>query len=146
MADDTLADILDEHRHVTDLIGRLQTAMEDEKAGEPWAEQVAGMLDQLVKLLREHFGGEAETTFFQEMIEAEPRLTNQLQKLALEHSAILRAFVEGADLAKRLSTGEGEAKQLRRKVQVAIATLRRHEAEENELVMQAYWDDMGGRG
>ena len=37
-----------------------------------------------------------------------------------------------------------ESRELRERVRVLIATLRRHEAQENEILWRAYWDDAGG--
>ena len=36
-----------------------------------------------------------------------------------------------------------ELRELNAHVQLFIATIRRHEAEENEIIMGAYWDELG---
>ena len=144
MADDTQADILEEHRRITGLLARLETATNEPMVRPGWSQELAGMLGELIALLKEHFSGEAETKFFQELMETEPRLSNLITKLAMEHSGIVKAFSEAGEMAQRLDVAdESEVSKVKRKVQLAVATLERHEAEENELIMRAYWEDIG---
>ncbi len=144
MAEDNQEEVLEEHRRIQQLLGRVDAAVREATPGSGWSLELAGMLDEVVRLLKAHFSGEAESSFFRQMLETAPRLSPQINKLVLEHSGILKAFTEGAKLAKELDPADRvQCKDLRRKVQLALATLKRHEAEENEMIMQAYWEDVG---
>ena len=145
MAEDTRAGVLDEHRRITNVLQRIEQWVVDPKTGAGWTGELGGMLEELQGLLKEHFGGEAEAKLFEQTIASTPHLTALLTKLAKEHSQILAAFRAAFEQAQTLDAAkEQEVRGLQRKVQLALATLRRHESEENEIIMRAYWEDMGG--
>ncbi len=145
MAEDTRAGVLDEHRRITNVLQRIEQWVVEPKTGAGWSGELGGMLEELQGLLKEHFGGEAEAKLFEQTIASAPHLTTQLTKLAKEHSQILQAFRAALEQAQKLDSGDQEqVRGLQRKVQLALATLRRHESEENEIIMRAYWEDMGG--
>jgi uncharacterized protein (UPF0335 family) len=59
----------------------------------------------------------------------------------------LQNFQTAADKAlSNAATSQRDYDVLASRTRAAIAMLRRHEAEENEMIMNAYWDDLGGQG
>ena len=52
--------------------------------------------------------------------------------------------VDVADRVESLDSAETlRVQEFRARVALLIATIRRHEAEENEIIMEAYWDELG---
>lgn len=135
--------LLEEHRelvkHVSDL---------DEWATAPpggdWGKELGRRAATVTEQLRQHFAGDAEGTFFADVARHAPHLTGKLSKLVAEHAEILTRFREVAELgAAHDGSDAAESKRLATQARRAVAILRRHEAEENELVFHAFWDDLG---
>ncbi len=101
-------------------------------------------LHVLDSTLRGHFESEEEGLFRRLPID-HPELAPQVKKLKEEHAAILvllQAIIEkaagpGSNKANRLSHA------LAAQVERLVAKVRRHEAEENELMMAAHWNTLG---
>lgn len=147
MAKDDPADILEEHRQITRMLGHLDEAIDTTRTDAEWAARVRHVLGDLIPLLKAHFRGEAEASFFREVMEGAPHLAPLLNRLALEHPKILAGFEAAEQLAGAVDPADvGRVSALKRSVVLAMATLKRHEAEENELIMQAHWDVLGGPG
>ncbi|MBX3127958.1 MAG: hemerythrin domain-containing protein [Polyangiaceae bacterium] len=137
--------VLDEHRGLTLTVNRVDDwVTSDEHFGPEWAPELTRRVSALVEQLRMHFSGEPESNLFNEIREKTPHLSGRLSALALEHSEILKAFRDVVEGAKSLSAGPQSPARLALMTRRAISILRRHEAEENELIMRAFWDDMGG--
>lgn len=139
--------VLDEHRGLTLTVDRIDAwVTSDEHFGPDWAPELTRRVSALVEQLRMHFSGEAESSLFNEIRERTPQMTGRLSALALEHSEILKAFRDVVEGAKSLPAGQEAPARLALMTRRAISILRRHEAEENELIMCAFWDDLGGTG
>jgi hypothetical protein len=84
---------------------------------------------------------------FENLLSDHPRFGPQISKLVAEHPRIIQLFTAAANHAAPSGSPEQrENGALVSHVQLALATLKRHEAEENEMIMNAYWDDLGGQG
>jgi hemerythrin-like domain-containing protein len=146
-ATDCRHDVLEEHRRLVGRIQEIESWLERTDRSSDWARSLSAMLLAVVELLREHFGGEAESSVFVALSEEHPRFSAKIAQLVGEHPRILHLFGAAADRAASLEAAAArDYEALAAQAQAAIAMLRRHEAEENEMIMNAYWDDLGGQG
>lgn len=135
--------LMDEHRGCLALLKRVETCVHG--GPEPIdGDQLRELLQKLDKTLRKHFKGEEEGFFAQLPVE-QPWLAESFATLEKEHETILSsldALIETA--GKPLDGADGSAlSALKIQAQRLILTLRRHEAQENELVMDAHWYTLG---
>ena len=105
------------------------------------------ILDRLKALnttLRHHFQGEEEGLFRKLPVD-HPHLAPRFTKLQDEHTAILE-LLQAVIRKKEAVDKQAEVSrpfELSAKVKLLVATLRRHEAEEDELMMEAHWRTVG---
>ena len=110
-----------------------------------WLGALGEQLEALQATLSRHFDDERRGELYGELPAKFPQWAGQLERLAAEHDEILQRT---AALRHRVR-GLGPASEVYRlrelngHAQLLAAILRRHEAEENEVVMRAYWDDVG---
>ena len=138
-------ELLRDHREVR----RLVTAL-DSEASKPaapssaWVGTVRGLLTSLRDTLLPHFAQEEEGSLYREVPVDFPRLAERCRGLAAEHQAIAAQL--GALIERATAQGEGDdgtAGELAAEIRLLVATIRSHEAQENEIIMTAYWDDLG---
>lgn len=136
---------LDEHRGCMKLVSDVEACL-DRRPDEPaqWLAKLRETLESLKFGLQQHFQGEESGPLFADLVETHPRLSGQLDKLVGEHSQML-VEIEGAiGRADALTSPEPfELREFNARIQMLIAMIRRHEAEENELVLRAYWRESG---
>ncbi|MCG8460377.1 MAG: hemerythrin domain-containing protein, partial [Holophagales bacterium] len=111
-----------------------------------WLEALGHSLDDLIGVLREHFDEESAGELYGELLERFPRYAHRLEQLAAEHEEILQraeALLESTAALDRDDLQVYRLRELNAQGQLLAAILRRHEAEENEIVMRAYWNEVG---
>jgi hypothetical protein len=130
----TLAD--DMHRVHAALhhdLGRLREAL---TAPEPARQYLAELRDHVAQ----HFRCEEEGGYMAAVLQRQPQVERVVQKLLAEHRPMLTeldALLKEARTAKQIDDG------FRARVQAWAELLKRHEAEENVLVEDAFNQDMG---
>jgi len=137
---------LDEHRSCMRIVSELETYLEQhaDRAGK-WAEGIETRITQLVATMRSHFEAEQRGPLFRQLPLTHPRLATRLARLEQEHEQIL-ADTESTRLqAEGLREGAEsyQLHELNARVQLLIAKIQRHESEENELVLEAHWSELG---
>ena len=144
--DGLVDETLDEHRTcmrvVTDLETFLASPAEPKGA---WIQGLVERLDRLCGTLKAHFEAEQGGPLFRQLPLAKPRLAERLKRLEKEHGEILEAGQSTRSRAEELGD-EVETYQLHElnaRVQLLIAKIQRHESEENEIVLDAHWSDLG---
>jgi len=136
--------VLDEHRELIRHLSELDDLAQSTSRGEGWGRDLSRRAAELVEQLRAHFGGDAEGTFFFDVTKRSPHLLPKLTALTAEHPEILKEFREVAQAAAQLAAADSDAAtRIAARTRRVIATLRRHEAEENELIFKTFWDDIG---
>jgi len=106
----------------------------------------ANLVDELRDQLAFHFALEEAYGYFEEPVNEAPRLSQTAIRLREEHQSLFVEICSLAEEAERLAYEERSAKGLQsmvaglRKFQ---ARLRQHEAEENELILSAFDEDLG---
>ena len=114
-----------------------------ETSGAEWAGNMLELLGGFDRALRDHFAFEERGGYFSEITAVAPRLSPRVAQLKEhhveygEHSRLL------LDLAGKAASESDWADVQARSVTLLMA-LREHESEENELVREAFVDDLGG--
>lgn len=135
--------VLDEHRELVRHVSELDD-LAAAAAGADWGVELGRKAAAVTEHLKHHFSGDAEGTFFADVAKRAPHLIGKLTGLTAEHAQILKEFREVAEQATALDGNDmAAASRLATRTRRVVATLRRHEAEENELIFNAFWDDLG---
>jgi len=136
---------LDEHRECMQHVVALEACLDrrpDDR--ELWVGALLKHLHDLIGTMREHFSAEEEGPLFSEMPLRRPRTSDRIAALKDEHPRLLAEAERIIQVADGLSEPElHELREFNSRIQLFIARLRRHEATENELIFEAYWDDYG---
>lgn len=137
-------DVLSEHQHIRRLVDSLELALEKRgNGGSSWKDEVAPVLEELATGLTSHFKGE-EAEFFADVSRRIPRHAPTVQRLLQQHGQLLEDFTTLASQALKLSPEQSEiAEQFVTSLGKALKLLRNHEEQENELMLAAYWQDLG---
>jgi iron-sulfur cluster repair protein YtfE (RIC family) len=107
---------------------------------------IVNVLRQLQDQLAMHFSLEERLGYFEDAIQAAPRLSAQADILRSQHEQLYMAIVELADDAERILYREPNAQALRVvacRFRSFHDQLTRHEEAENELIMHSLYIDLG---
>jgi len=142
----SLQDTLDDHQDCMRMVAEVESILDRQPDREGrWIGSLLETLPTLADRLRAHFRAEEQAALYRELPVSKPRLAPRIEKLAAEHDEML-ASVDKVIRRARGIAEPAEIHQLRELnalVQLLVATIRRHEAEENEIIMGAYWDELG---
>jgi hemerythrin-like domain-containing protein len=109
-----------------------------------WMGRLMAKLPTLSASMRAHFSAEEQGALFTELPLKKPRLEQRIRNLGTEHGKMVADLDRITEMARALRQPEiHELRELNAHIQLFIATIRRHEAEENEIIMSAYWDELG---
>lgn len=143
--DSSLEAILDEHRECMRLVAEVEACLDErpDRDGR-WMGRLLPKLEALADTLRSHFREEEQASLYREVPERFPHFADRLQRLASEHAVILD---RASDLVRRAGaldhTRIHELREFNAGIQMLVASIRRHEAEENEVVLGAHWQEFG---
>lgn len=137
-------DVLSEHQHIRRLVDALELSLEKRSnGGRAWLDELGPALSELTKGLASHFKGE-EAEFFADVSKRIPRHAPVVERLAQQHQGLTREF---ETVAKRAATIDADKTQAVDEFVAALTAvlkqLRTHEEQENELMLVAYWQDLG---
>jgi hemerythrin-like domain-containing protein len=137
-------DVLSEHQHIRRLVDSIEIALEKRsQSGRGWLEELEPVLAELANGLSSHFRGE-EAEFFSDVGKRLPRHVPTIDRLIEQHARLLRDFEAVATTAKNLDTGSAEqVSAFAVALSKCLKALRTHEEQENELMLVAYWQDLG---
>jgi hypothetical protein len=102
------------------------------------------ILRELESQLSAHFEYEEAGGYLAEALAVAPRLTRRAQRLRGEHSWFSERLVALARRAREAGESRGSWAALATGVRRFTCTLRHHELEENQLIQDAFMDDLGG--
>jgi hypothetical protein len=141
LADHTLA----EHRETMQAVVAVENFHNREP--DPPERWIAAVVEELARAgaaLRAHFAEETLGPLFRQVPLARPRFAGKLERLEAEHGRLLEALAEAQAHGRRLADPQlHELREFNARVQLLVARIRRHEAEENEVALQAFWDETG---
>ena len=127
------------------LVAEVETLL-DRRPDDPvaWLADLTANLVRLRDELKEHFEDEQSGQMFRALPISHPRLAVPLAKLEAEHPVMLVNLDELLERARELDEPEVyQLRELNGSTQLFVARIRRHEAAEYEMVMEAYWSDVG---
>jgi len=137
-------DVLDEHQHIRTLVDRLQGCIDQQKDGtDDWLAEVRPLVGELANRIGPHFNGE-EAEFFQDVRQRIPRHAATIDKLIQQHRRLLQDLVALAGRLENLKKASGpDAESWVMDLTRTLRLLSTHEEQENELMLVAYWQDLG---
>ena len=138
------AKILSQHKDLRALLQALERHIQQPAGSDAWLESLREALSGLVDLCSEHFTLEEQTGLHVELREQSPRLAFRLEKLLSDHSRILEALRKLVAGLPTESIASSEADPLKERVLGVLEAFHEHERAENEIMMDAYWEDLGG--
>lgn len=101
------------------------------------------VLTELRAKLQAHFAEEEAPEYMSEAVTAAPRLTTRANELLQQHSQLLATLDRViADVASQGLTGDQLVDE-REVLRTLICDLRRHEQDEDDLLLDAFDDDIG---
>lgn len=136
---------LDEHRDLVQVVAEVEACLDrpPDREGR-WADDLVDKLPTLVDVLRCHFSAEQQGALYTELPERFPRFAERLAELAAEHAKILATADDVVERSKKVGRAHiYEQRELNARVELLVSTIRRHEAEETEIILSAHWDEMG---
>ncbi len=136
-----------EHRSCIDAVVALEQILgRAPDRGGDWLGALRGELDDLAAALVAHFEDERDSDLYAALAMRVPQYSARLEELMAEHEEILTRLAAVREAAEELQDDVElyQLRELNAQAQMLAATIRRHEAEENEMVMRAYWREIGG--
>ncbi len=132
----TTSQIEQEHAELRSLIGSIEHALD---AATP--EEAAQPIARFTTVLASHFGTEeAAEGFYEQVASRDVRFDVPIHDLRVEHAEMLK---QAEHLASLSSAGNWDA--ARSTFMSLSQTLHAHESKENELMQQAYSEDIGSK-
>ncbi|MCA9267785.1 MAG: hemerythrin domain-containing protein [Planctomycetales bacterium] len=133
--------VLAEHHVLTDLLGRVQSTLAGTAEGQS---DLASLLAEASTHLEEHFRHEESSGFFERAVAKAPRLSDQAAALKAEHQEFSELFVEFCESTSQpLNAGAWEA--LRSDFAAFMERFKRHEGQENRMLVEVYDRDIGSK-
>jgi iron-sulfur cluster repair protein YtfE (RIC family) len=133
--------VLDEHRELKELLGRIDQALAERSAT---IAEIGGLLGQLGDRLIKHFATEEDDGYFAEALTHAPQLISTANQLLAQHprmsSEAQRIASEAAD---RPAVGPDWWDQTAERFRAFRDELLKHETRENVLLQEAYSQDIG---
>ncbi len=134
-----LQEIKHDHRELHRLLDQSLTVF---TAAAMQSQEASAVLGRLYNQIQSHFQLEEAFGYFEDAIEEQPWLAARAEELRSEHKVLslrmgrLLESVEGASDARRVAL-------LRSEFHDFLGEFRRHEADENDLILQAFNDEIG---
>jgi hypothetical protein len=133
-----------EHKEISAMVASLDQWLDQPSdCARAWTDCLREQLAPLVTILEPHFADEETSPLYTDVPVESPRFAPSLDRLFGEHGAIVE---ELRSIAREASGTTGppaaQIRELTLRTRRMIFTLKRHESEENEILQQAYWDDL----
>lgn len=139
----SLDEVVREHGECMKVVSDVEACLDRPPDGEGLA-VLRDELRRLVGVLQAHFSAEEAGALYRDVPVQFPRFSSRIDRLREEHGRILGAAEDVARRADRMHRPEVyELRELNARAQLLVATIRRHEAEENEIIVCAHVDDVG---
>jgi hemerythrin-like domain-containing protein len=137
-------DVLSEHQHIRRLVDALENALEKRgQAGRAWIDELAPVLGELANGLASHFNGE-ESELFADVSKRLPRHQPTVERLIEQHQRLSQDFARVSGQMATLDLAQTDAvNEFAITLSRTLKLLRAHEEQENELMLVAYWQDLG---
>lgn len=140
-----LREIKEDSQELHRLLDRLRETVGGGAASPP-PRPMFDLLEQLRDQSALHFALEEAYGYFDDPVDAAPRLAHQAELLRGQHSELYRelvGIVEAADELLHHERAAAGAATIAGRCRQFLAAFQRHEAAENELLLEAFADDLG---
>lgn len=134
----TANEMQQEHQHLASLIERAQQAVEKIASPVMCQAQLQNLRDEL----RRHFQLEEQGGYMQEIREKRPNWNDRIDDLLTQHAAMLSTMGELLDEADEIVR---RTEQWQANFEKLLSALDNHEHAENQLVQEAYEQDIGSK-
>ena len=141
-SDDSVRKVEQQHEEIRQAIAEIHRILPQRDAT---ATQLAERLSRFCTVLEEHFRTEEADGFFDQITDQAPRLSPRADKLCQEHQQMLD---HAKALVKQAIDGDGSSTwrtALSESFHGFSKSLMHHESEENDLLHQAYSEDIGSK-
>ena len=138
----SISDIETEHHELHDLLITLQNRF---AADPPDFSMVPSLLESLVLHLETHFEREEKGGWFDDLVEAAPRVAPQTRKLTQDHRELLTIASNLANRSKQPNMHEIEWKLIAEEYEQLYNALEDHEKHERDLLNEVYVRDVGSK-
>ncbi len=128
--------MLEQHRALKDLLGRIDTALRERSAT---MEQVGRMLGELGDKLVKHFALEESGGYFGEALLHAPRLVSRANDLMAQHP---KMAVEAKSIVPLGASAEDWWAETAKRFEAFTKELLLHEQREDRLLQEAYTNDI----
>lgn len=137
-------DVLSEHQHIRRMVDALEVALEKRgQGGRGWLDEVTPILVELATGLPAHFKGE-EAEFFSDVTKRLSRHVATVERLVEQHKRLSQDFgTLSAQVTTLDATNADAVTAFVTLLAKSLKLLRTHEEQENELMLVAYWQDLG---
>jgi len=132
----------DEHAQLRDMLRLLEASFAERQAS---GEQLAELLDRARDRLESHFAHEETGGYFEGIREAAPHLSNRLTALEHEHAQFLSLIDRMRARALSHEAADVWRKDCDRLFREFRESFLAHEAEEHDLMQEAYSQDIGDK-
>ena len=134
-----LMELRQDQLHLQELITSVEASLNQRSTTDA---VIAQLLNRLQRQLAWHFALEENLGYIEQVTLTAPRLTESLRELQLQHDELVEELTEilrSATAVRRCSRGE-----LVERFAEFRARLRTHDQQENDLIMEAMYVDIGG--
>ena len=143
-----LQDIKDDSVQLKELLGAASAALQKVGQGRVQHKALAAILCRLRDQLATHFSLEEFFGYFDDAVDSAPRLSEQAKKLRAQHDVLylkISDLAEDAELLSYVSTKSSAYAigSLADRYQSFYLQFQQHEECERELIMSAFYDDIG---
>ena len=143
-----LQDIKDDNVLLNELLDSTSKALEKIDCGRIQYKALANLLGRLRDQLATHFSLEEFFGYFDDAIDSAPRLSDVAKKLRAQHDVLylkITDLAEDAELLSFVSTNSSAYAigSLADRFRTFHRQLQQHEESERELIMSAFYDDIG---
>lgn len=134
----SVTQLFDEHQQLRELLRTVQEAVAARRSDVA----VENLIGELAGQVAEHFRHEEAGGYFVEVIQVAPRLAHRAETLQQQHARLSEQLGGLRRLAKEAEQ-KGQWEELTTAMEQFCTTFQMHELAENQLLQQAYTDDIG---
>ena len=128
-----------EHHELKVLLKRLSDVFDGDGPRDELSRSLAELRDEL----DEHFHHEEDGGYFDEIMERAPRLEAKVEELKQQHPALLALVRQLEDYVENAGTDGDAMARIQDEYRAFVRVLTLHEVAENDLLQQAYTEDIG---
>lgn len=128
-----------EHEHLRGLLDRTSQCLIEPPTSR---DRLVSVLGELLATIQEHFQHEEDGGYFTDLIEVSPNLNGRAEALCHEH---VEMYAQLDTLRRHVAEQSIAWSDLRRDFTVFLGRFQTHETAENDMLQEAYCNDLGSK-